>query len=104
MSSLDAKLQSITMWLSANQLTDVAGNLSNLQGHRDTFQANADRRLRELSAEISITRSAAGADFGGFSGPSAEKDRNVFDPRDSKLTDLGHKPTTARWKKWRRDL
>ena len=102
--TFDARLDAITTWLPANQLSDVARNLSDLQGHHDTLQENIDRRLRELIAEISITRSAAGADFGGFSGPRAERDRNVFDPRDYKLTDLGPKPIAARWKKCRRGL
>ena len=95
--SLDSRLEAITTWLAASQLSDVAKNLSTLQGHHDTLQEHVGRRLRELSSEISInsTRSAASADFGGFSGPRADKDRNVFDPRDYKLTDLGPKPTAA---------
>ena len=56
LSSLDAKLEAITTWLSANQLTDVASNLSVLQATHDTLQENVDRRLRELTAKISTTR------------------------------------------------
>ena len=70
------------------------------------IQAHAASRFLELSTEILVTRSAvgSGAGFGGQSTPYAERDRNVFDVRDYKLTDLGLKPTTARWKEWRRDL
>ena len=45
-----------------------------------------------------------GSGPGGQNSTWVEKDRNVFDVRDYKLSDLGLKPTTARWKKWRRDL
>ena len=47
---------------------------------------------------------AVGASTGNFTGPHAEKDRNAFDVWDYKLSDLGAKPTNARWKKWRRDF
>ena len=32
------------------------------------------------------------------------RDRNVSDPRDYKLAELGPTPSVAHWKKWRRDL
>ena len=64
MSSLNSHLEAITTWLAANQLSDVAKNLSVLQSGHDTLQENDDRRLRELSAEFASARAAAGADFG----------------------------------------
>ena len=81
-SSLDSMLEAILTWLSANQLTDVAGNLSVLQATHDSLQENVDRRLRELTTDLASTRATAGADFGDFGGPPAQgqKDRNVFDP------------------------
>ena len=66
----------------------------------DEIQAHAAQRFGELISEISVTRSAVGvsAGAGGPGSPWVEKDRNVFDVRDYKLSDLGVKPTTARWK------
>ena len=98
---LDAKLEAITNWLAQNQLVDVSANLSTLQSHNDTLQENVDRRLRELSAEITITRSAVGSGSVGFSEPRPEKDRNVFDPQDYKLGPVEAKPSLGKWKKWR---
>ena len=50
--SLDTRLEAITTWLAANQLSDVASKLPGLQGCHDTLQENVDRRLRELTAEF----------------------------------------------------
>ena len=91
---LNSKLEAITNWLAQNQLVDTASNLAALQVKHDTMQENADRRFRALSTEISVTRSAvgSGAGNGGQGSAWVENDRN------------GVKPTTARWKKWRRDF
>ena len=81
-STLDMKLESITNWLAQKQLADVATNLWTLQSQHVTLQENVDRRLRELSGEISVTRSAVGSGAGVIKSPYPEKDPNVFDVRD----------------------
>ena len=106
LTSLKDRLEVVTSWLSANKLESLPGNLQLLQTNHDELEANTDRRLRELTAEISAAQSSGYTGFlgGTHSTPQATKDRNVFDPRDYKLAELGPKPTLARWKKWRRDF
>ena len=106
LTSLKDSLEVVTSWLSANKLESLPANLQLLQRNHDELEANTDRRLRELSAEVSAAPSSGYTGFlgGTNSTPQATKDRNVFDPRDYKLAERGRKPTVARWKKWRRDF
>ena len=100
------KLKAVTDWCADNDLATVPVTVVNLQAKVLEIQTLAASRFAELATEISVTRSAVGhgSGTGGQSSTWVEKDRNVFDVRDYKLSDLGLKPTTARWKKWRRDL
>ena len=69
---------------------------------RDTYQLNLnlESKLGTLNATVAGLRAGAGK-FGGVqsAGPAPTRDRNVFDPRDYKLAELGPKPTVVRWKK-----
>jgi hypothetical protein len=55
-----------------------------------------------LNATVGGLQASSGG-FGAGRG-GGDQDRNVFDPRDYKIADLGSKPTVVRWKKWRRGL
>ena len=101
LSSLKDRLEVVTGWLSANQLESLPDNLRLLQMNHTELEANTDRRIRELSAEVSAAQSTGYTGFLGGTNttPQATRDRNVFDPRDYKLAELGPKPTVARWKK-----
>jgi hypothetical protein len=103
---VDEKLEAVTDWCTSNSFDTVPVAVLNLQAKVNEIQVLAASRFSELAAEISVTRSAVGhgSGTGGQSSAWVEKDRNVFDVRDYKLSDLGAKPTGARWKKWRRDL
>ena len=107
--ALQTKLEETSYWCSANHLDAMPVNIGLIQENLTELSSQTDRRLQELTTEISTARAAGSADFGGFGDgfgvvPHGQKYRNVFDPRDYKLSDLGVKPTTARWKKWCRDL
>jgi hypothetical protein len=69
---------------------------------RDMYQLNAtiDARFGALTATVSNLQTGTG-NFGGFGAGKGggDRDRNVFDPRDYKIADLGSKPTVVRWKK-----
>ena len=60
-------------------------------------------------SDIATTRSVVGnLDFnsgaGAGKGGAAPRDRNVFDPRDYKVAELGNKPSMAKRTKWCRDF
>ena len=99
-SEVEEKLKVITTRMPENNLESVPARVTAAEAKTTELVSSFDQRLRELSNEISVTRSAVGSSgSGGPGAPYAEKDRNVFDVRDYKLSDLGVKPTTARWKK-----
>ena len=101
----DSRLEAITAWLPDNELEGVSGRVSAVEVSYTELESNVERRLRELTTEIAASQAAGALNFAGFaSGPQTHRDRNVSDPRDYKLADLGVKPSMARWKKWRRDL
>ena len=66
---------------------------------RDMHQLNLnfESKMGALNASVAGLQAGAG-NFGGGqgAGPAATRDRNVFDPRDYKLADLGPKPTVVR--------
>ena len=82
LTSLKDRLEVVTSWLSANQLQSLPENVRVLQGLHTELEANTDRRLRELSAEVSAAQSTGYTGFlgGTHSTPQAAKDRNAFDP------------------------
>ena len=111
------RVTQVTSWLATTKIVGVAAQVAqtqaqvaqvklNLQQAQLGFQeveSGLETKVRELSAAVA---SACAGGFGTFQGAaaSATRDRNVFDPRDYKLAELGPKPSVARWKKWRRDL
>ena len=102
--ALQEKLNAVTEWCAVNSLDTVPVAVIRLQEKLDALTSQVDLRMTQLNNDTSATCSAVGARTGSHGSPGVEKDRNVFDVRDYKLSDLGVKPTTARWKKWLRDL
>ena len=78
--SLKDRLEVVTSWLSPSNLENLPDNRQLLQTNHTEFEANMDRRLRELSAEVSAAQATG---YTGFQGSApTPKDSNVFDPRD----------------------
>ena len=100
------------LWLEeVLSLETVPVTVIRIQERLDTLTGQVDHRMTHLTNEIAATRAAiSSSDFGfGFStgkGGAAQtaRDRNVFDPRDYKVAELGNKPSMAKWKKWFRDF
>ena len=84
LASLKDRLKVVTSWLLANQPESLPDNLRLLQMNHTELEANTGRRLRELSAEVSVAQSTGYTWFLGGTNttPQATRDRNVFDPRD----------------------
>ena len=103
---VEESLKVMQTWCRENHLGSIPARMTATEARATEIVSESDRKFRELSGEISVTRSAigSGGGLGGQGSAWVEKDRNVFDIRDYKLTDLGAKPTAARWKKWRRDF
>ena len=74
---------------------------------RDMYQFNLNLDANQGTPSATVDGLQASAEnFRGVqgAGQAATRDRNVFDPREYKLADLGPKLTVVRWKEWRRDL
>ena len=102
---LDTKLEAVPAWLSGNKFEGVSGRVNTVEVSYVELESNVDRRLRELTEGVAGFQAVGASSFTGLaSAPQTQRDRNVFDPRDYKLADLGVKPSMAWWKKLRRDL
>ena len=102
-SALEGKFESISVWCVSSQLEALPETLRQLQAGHGHLTASTDKRLRELTAVLG-SKGAGGAGLGRFGfTPLGPKDRDVFDPRDYKVAELGPKPSIGRRKKWRRD-
>ena len=95
---VEESLKVMTTWCRENHLESIPVRVTAADARSTEIVSSLKQRFRELSGEISVTRSAVGNSFGtgGQSAPHAERDRNVFDVRDYKLSDLGAELTTAR--------
>ena len=67
-----------------------------------TFDAKFQSNVKDMQVIIAQAQGLGGD--GGGGGPRGPRDRNVFDPRDFKLHDLGEKPQLGPFKKWRHEL
>ena len=118
-SDLKAQIETVNSWFKDTEAGQAAQRVGEVETQvhsalekvtafeRDMYQLNAtiDARFGALTATVSNLQTGTGS-FGGFGAGKGggDRDRNVFDPRDYKIADLGSKPTVVRWKKWRRDL
>ena len=105
MASIQSQLDAVTVWFGASQVGDVATQVSKFELNLKEPESTLVRKIQVLETAQSAAAAAASSGFTGFSGQAPPpRDRNVFDPRDFKLAELGVKPEVARWKKWRRDF
>ena len=103
------KLAAIDDWCNVNSLETVSVTVIRIQERLDTLIGQVDHWMTQLSNEIGTTRFVVGSlEFGSGAGAgkggAAPRDRNVFDPRDYKVAELGNKRSMAKWKKWCRDF
>ena len=91
----------------ATQLESCAGRLTQIEVSYEELESAVDRRFEEIRAAAAA---AGPAGAGGFTGanfhgvPSAERVRNVFNPRDYKLEALPATLSFGAWKKWKYEL
>ena len=105
--ALKANFDEVTGWLASSNLEGFGNRLAQIEVSHKELESGVDRWFGEIRAAAAAAGSVGAGGFTGANfqgGPFAERDRNVFDPRDYKLAEFGTKPTMARWKKWRRDL
>ena len=105
--SLKSNLDVATAWLASSQLQDLAGRIVQVEVSHEELEPGVDRRFEEFRAAAFAARGMGSSGFDGqaFQGSTPQtKDRNIFDPRDYKLAELGPKPTAAKWKKRRPDF
>ena len=91
---VDEQLKVITAWMRDNNLESVPPRMTAAEAKATELAANFDQRCRELTVGLeALQASGSTSGFGGFqgAGSAATRDRNVFDPRDYKLADLGAK-------------
>ena len=117
--SIKVQMETVNSWFKDTEAGQAAQRVGQVEAQvhaaqekvnafeRDMYQLNTslDARFVTLSAAVNNLQAGTG-NFGGFGTGKGggDRDRNVFDSRDYKLSELGPKPTVVRWKKWRRDL